>query len=54
MDKKITRKEFILGALSITALFVASKVPSIVKNVAFKKKDNTYGNYSYGGAKKNA
>ena len=60
LDKKVTRKEFLLGALSITALFVASKVPSVVKNqfTPFTKlkndnSNNIYGNSSYGG-KKNA
>ena len=54
MDKKITRKQFILSALSVTALFVASKVPTIVKDLTPKKEGNNYGNYSYGGGKKNA
>lgn len=64
LDKKVTRKEFLLGALSITALFVASKVPSVVKNQFSQPKGNNtfgkakignaYGNYSYGGGKKNA
>lgn len=53
MDKKVTRKQFLLSALSITALFVASKVPFAVKSLAVKKGGNVYGNYSYGG-KKNA
>ena len=54
MDKKVTRKEFLLSALSITALFVASKVPTMVKSLVPKKEGNTYGNYAYGGGKKNA
>lgn len=54
MDKKVTRKEFLLSALSIAALFVASKAPSIVKNLSSKKEGNIYGNYAYGGGKKNA
>lgn len=55
MDKKVTRKQFILSALSITALFVASKIPSMVKNnFTPKKEGNNYGNYAYGGSKNNA
>ncbi|MCX6754623.1 MAG: hypothetical protein NTU81_02230 [Candidatus Nomurabacteria bacterium] len=56
MDKKITRKDFILSVLSVTALLVASKVPKIINNnkVAKTKGNNTYGNYSYGGNSKNA
>lgn len=54
MDKKVTRKQFLLSALSITALFVASKVPSLIKNLTPKKEGDSYGNYSYGGSKKNA
>jgi hypothetical protein len=54
-DKKITRKEFIFSALSIGAVIFASKVPEIVKTFnSNKKKSNSYGNYSYGGIKKNA
>jgi len=53
MDKKVTRKEFLLSALSIIAIFVAGKVPSVVKTLAVKKENNTYGNNSYGGGKKN-
>lgn len=53
MNKKLTRKEFILSILSVGALVFASKVPNIVKNIN-SKKSNTYGNYSYGGIKKNA
>ena len=49
MNKKVTRKEFLLSILSITALFVASKVPSMVKSLTSKKESNNYGNYSYGG-----
>jgi hypothetical protein len=54
LDKKVTRKEFLLSALSIATLFVVSKVPSIVKELTPKKEGNVYGNYSYGGEKKNA
>jgi len=54
MNKKVTRKQFLLSALSITALFVASKVPSLVKDIAPKKEGDNYGNYSYGGGNKNA
>lgn len=58
LDKKVTRKEFLLGALSFGGLIVASKMhPLIKKAVAAKsaeKKDNSYGNFAYGGPKKNA
>jgi|GEM_PF-3684104 len=54
MNKKITRKEFLLSALSVTAVFLSSKIPSVGNQNIFKKKNNnTYGNYSYGGVKKN-
>ncbi len=54
-DKKITRKEFLFSILSIGTLIFASKAPSIIKSFNQNKKEgNTYGNYSYGGAKKNA
>jgi len=51
MDKKVTRKEFLLSILSITALFAVSKIPSMIsKKISLSKKENnTYGNYSYGG-----
>lgn len=54
MDKKVTRKEFLLLALSAVALFGVSKVPSMVKNFAYEKEGNIYGSYSYGGDRKNA
>lgn len=54
LDKKITRKQFLLTALSVAGLFVASKVPNMVKELTPKKEGNNYGNYSYGGGKKNA
>lgn len=54
MNKEITRKEFLLSVLSIVALFVASKVPSMMKNFAYEKEGNIYGSYSYGGERKNA
>ena len=54
MDKKITRKQFLLSALSIGALIVSRKVSPIVKTLAVKKPSNSYGNHSYGGGKKNA
>lgn len=54
-DKKITRKEFLFSILSIGSLIIASKTSSIIKGLSpNKKKGNTYGNYSYGGDKKNA
>lgn len=54
INKKITRKEFLLSALSITALFFVSKVPNEIKKTAFKKENNSYGNCTYGGGQKNA
>lgn len=49
IDKKLTRKQFLLSGLSIVAIFFASKVPLVAKNFIIKKEGNTYGNYSYGG-----
>lgn len=49
-NKKMTRKEFLVSAMSLTALLVVNKVPLIQKK---KNKDNAYGNYSYGGSSKN-
>ena len=52
MDKKVTRKEFLLSVLSITALFAVSKIPNVISkklSLLKTKEDNTYGNYSYGG-----
>ena len=52
MNKKVTRKEFLLSVLSITALFVVSKIPNIISkklSLLKAKENNTYGNYSYGG-----
>jgi hypothetical protein len=61
LNKKVTRKQFLLSALSIGgAVFMASKLKlpssSSVKNIFSKKEEdsNIYGNYSYGGGKKNA
>jgi len=52
-DKKLTRKEFLLSIGSIMAVFAVGKLPSLVKNsVTNFKKDNSYGNYAYGGSKK--
>lgn len=55
MDKKITRKEFLLSATSIAALFVASKLPKLAKDSfsLFNKEGgaNAYSNSSYGGKK---
>ena len=52
MDKKVTRKQFLLSILSITALFAVSKIPSVISkklSLSKSKEGNTYGNYSYGG-----
>jgi len=58
LDKKVTRKQFLLSALSVAGLFMASKLPSEVKGFMPKKNEeqegNTYGNSPYGGIKKNA
>jgi len=54
MDKKLTRKQFLLTALSVVGLFVVSKVPNIVRELTPKKDGDVYGNYSYGGGNKNA
>ena len=55
MQKKLTRKQFLFSILSVATLVVASKVPNIVKTITSDKKSgNSYGNYSYGGSKKNA
>lgn len=54
MQKKLTRKQFLFTVLSFSALLVASKVPNIIKTtITPKKNGNSYGNYSYGGSKKN-
>lgn len=56
-DKKVTRKEFLLSALSFVAVAAASKLPSIVKgsNQKVGIEGAQYGNSAYGGApKKNA
>jgi hypothetical protein len=40
---------------SVVAIFMVSKIPSVVKNSFIPiKKDNAYGNHAYGGNKKNA
>jgi hypothetical protein len=69
-DEVVTRKQFIVSVLSITALLIANKVvnkvtnkvPTLAKDFTLKKGNstygnkgnNTYGNYVYGGDKKNA
>ncbi len=52
MDKKVTRKEFLLSALSMLGLFILGKSSSSIKNINPLKENNVYGNYSYGGIKK--
>ncbi len=52
MDKKVTRKQFLLSVLSISAIFAVSKIPkAITKKLSLSqtKDNNAYGNYSYGG-----
>lgn len=53
LEKKITRKDFLLTALSVTAIFIGSKIPTGFKNEFSlpKKVKNAYGNSSYGGKK---
>lgn len=55
MDKKVTRKEFLLSGLSIIAVFAMSKMPSMITKKLTpplsKQKDNAYGNHIYGGSK---
>ena len=57
LDKKVTRKQFLLSALSVAGLFMASKLPSEVKGFMPKESEsresNAYGNSPYGGVKKN-
>lgn len=59
MEKKVTRKEFLLSTLSVVGLLAVSKAPSLVKNTLSqfnkpKNLANSYGNNSYGGENKNA
>lgn len=54
MQKKLTRKQFLFSILSVGVLVVVGKVPNVMKIItANKKSGNSYGNYSYGGIKKN-
>lgn len=55
LHKKITRKEFLLGALSVVGLVLASKIPAITnrKDTSYTKRDQGYGTFAYGGKKKN-
>lgn len=52
LEKKVTRKEFLLSVLSVVGLLVVNKLPSVVKKTATGT-TNSYGNQAYGG-KKNA
>ena len=52
LNKKVTRKEFLLSGLSVVALLAVSKIPSAITkklSLAKPKESNTYGNYYYGG-----
>lgn len=56
LDKKVTRKEFLLSGLSIITLLAVSKylVPSVITKkltptLSRAKGNNAYGNYAYGG-----
>ena len=52
LEKKVTRKEFLLSVLSVVGLLVVSKVPSVVKKTAASSAaTNKYGNQTYGGKK---
>lgn len=61
LNQKITRKEFLLGGLSLAALLVASKIPAAVKKLSLIKENKpegsnaqastAYGHNSYGGKK---
>jgi hypothetical protein len=55
MEKKLTRKQFLFSIFSFATLFAVSKVPDALKTAVSStpKKGNSYGNYSYGGSKKN-
>lgn len=54
LDKKVTRKEFLLSALSIGAIFAMGKVPGFLtkKFSSSQAEKDVYGNSSYGGGKK--
>jgi hypothetical protein len=51
LEKKVTRKEFLLSALSVVGLLLVSKLPSAVKKTATGSTNNSYGNQAYGGKK---
>lgn len=53
MDKQVTRKQFLVGALSLVGVVLLSKLPKVVQSSA-QKKEVGYGNQAYGGSKKNA
>lgn len=55
--KKITRKQFITGSISLLSIFALAKVPSVIKSsLAFNKAPSGtgYGRYPYGGYQNNA
>jgi hypothetical protein len=54
MNKKVTRKEFLLSALSIAGVVMLSKVPTILKKSTVATQKSSYGNSAYGGSNKNA
>lgn len=54
MQQKITRKQFLLSIISAAAVVVVGNAPNMIKKIATgRKSGNVYGNYSYGGSKKN-
>lgn len=55
LDKKVTRKQFLLSIASAAAILVAGKIPEAAKKIARAERDehNAYGNHAYGG-KRNA
>jgi hypothetical protein len=47
LDKKLTRKQFILSGLSLFGILLMNKIP---KNIVTKHKtNNSYGGSTYGG-----
>jgi hypothetical protein len=48
LDKKVTRKQFILSGLSILGFLFISKIPKKIISSS-KKEDNSYGKSTYGG-----
>ncbi len=50
LDKKLTRKQFIVTIASFFGLFLASKIPKTFhKDLGISNKKTSYGKGSYGG-----